>query len=162
MSHDVAVFFDIGDTLASPVIIDGQLVRLDVYPFVSDVLVRLRASGLDDGSVALGVISNTGNASAATMNELLETSGLLFLIDPPLCLYSSVEGLDKSQPALFERAATRAGVPAGQCLYVGEDAAERAVAASVGFRVSPQPLHALHLVDQVITPPTPTTIRRHS
>lgn len=161
MSHDVAVFFDIGDTLASPVIIDGQVVRLGVYPFVSEVLVALRASGTDHKSVALGVISNTGNASAAMMNELMETSGLLFLIDPPLCLYSSVEGLDKSQPALFQRAATRAGLPADNCLYVGEDTAERAVAASVGFHVSPQPLHALHLVDQVLAPPTLTTLMRH-
>ena len=163
MSHDVAVFFDIGDTLASPVIIDGRLVRLDVYPFVSDVLVpAAEPSGEDDGSVAVGVISNTGNASAEMMDELLETSGLAFLVDPPLCLYSSVEGLDKSQPALFERAATRAGLPAGQCVYVGEDAAERAVAASVGFRVSPQPLHALHLVDQVSRLRDPSLIRRHS
>jgi hypothetical protein len=34
---------------------------------------------------------------------------------------------------------------------VGEDAAERRVAASVGFRVSPHPLHALHLVETAIS-----------
>ena len=55
MGNDVAVFFDIGDTLASPVIENGRLARLDVYPFVTQVLTRLRASGDDRGSVALGL-----------------------------------------------------------------------------------------------------------
>jgi len=56
-------------------------------------------------------------------------------------------GLDKSQPAFFGLARDRAAVPAARCLFVGENAEERAVAASVGFRVSPHPLHALHLVE---------------
>jgi len=55
--------------------------------------------------------------------------------------------LDKSQPALFVRAKDRAAVPSARCVFVGEDAAERVVAASVGFRVSPHPLHALYLVE---------------
>ena len=38
-------------------------------------------------------------------------------------------------------------MPAARCLFVGENAQERAVAASAGFRVSPHPLHALHLVE---------------
>lgn len=154
MGNDVAVFFDIGDTLASPVIENGRLARLDVYPFVTQVLTRLRASGDDRGSVALGLISNTGNATAEMMDDLLETCGLRSLVDPPLCLYSSVEGLDKTQPGLFDRARSRAGLGAASCVYVGEDAAERAVAVSVGFRVSPQPLHALHLVESEFAPPT--------
>jgi FMN phosphatase YigB (HAD superfamily) len=162
MRHDVAVFFDIGDTLASPVIENGRLARLDVYPFVTQVLARLREFGDDRGSVALGLISNTGNATAEMMDDLLETCGLRSLFDPPLCLYSSVEGLDKSQPALFERARSRAGLRADSCVYVGEDAAERAVAASVGFRVSPQPLHALHLVESEFAPPTPLSTHRTS
>jgi len=97
--------------------------------------------------VSLGLISNTGEETAERMNQVLADAGLLALVDARLCLFSSVEGLDKSQPAFFELARDRASVPATRCLFVGEDTAERAVAASVGFRVSPHPLHALHLVE---------------
>lgn len=151
----MAIFFDIGDTLASPVVVGGSLTRLEVYPFVPEVLTRLRASGGDQVPVVLGLISNTGDATAARMADLLATSGLQRLVEPGLCLFSSVEGLNKSQPALFERAHNRAGVPAARCMFVGEDAAERAVAASVGFRVSPQPLHALHLVETELSTDRP-------
>lgn len=147
MAEDRAVFFDIGDTLASPVFEAGLVARLAVYPFVPDVMARLRAAGGDDVEVAVGLISNTGDATAAMMNDLLSESGLQALVDTDLCLFSSVEGLDKSQPAFFELARDRADVSAASCVFVGEDAAERAVAASVGFRVSPHPLHVLHLVE---------------
>jgi hypothetical protein len=43
MDEGLAVFFDIGDTLASAVVEGGRLSRLDVYRFVPDVLARLRA-----------------------------------------------------------------------------------------------------------------------
>ena len=41
----MAVFFDIGDTLASPVVAGGRLTALDVYPRVPEVLDRLAAHG---------------------------------------------------------------------------------------------------------------------
>ncbi len=69
------------------------------------------------------------------------------LVEPHLCLFSSVEGLDKSQPAFFKLARERAAVPVAHCLFVGESASERAVATSAGFRASPLPLHTLHLVE---------------
>jgi FMN phosphatase YigB (HAD superfamily) len=147
MGDGLAVFFDIGDTLASPHITGGHLAGLDVYPFVPEILARMRATGSDKFAVALGIISNTGNETKASLNDLLDKSGLSALVDASLCLFSSVEGLDKSQPAFFVRAKDRAAVPSAQCVFVGEDAAERAVAASVGFRVSPHPLHALYLVE---------------
>jgi FMN phosphatase YigB (HAD superfamily) len=78
---------------------------------------------------------------------MLADAGLLAFVDASLCLFSSIEGLDKSQPAFFELARDRAGLPVSHCLFVGENAEERAVAASVGFRVSPHPLHALHLAE---------------
>src|SRR3712207_6096331 len=155
MAAGVAVFFDIGDTLASPVVVDRRLVGLSVYPLVPDVLRRVRRAAGDDVPVAVGLISNTGEETSATMTGLLAASGLASLVDADLCLFSSVEGVDKSQPALFARARDRAGLPAARCLYVGEDAAERAVARSVGFRTSPQPLHALHVVATELSRPSP-------
>jgi FMN phosphatase YigB (HAD superfamily) len=141
------VFFDIGDTLASPRITDGHLSGLDVYPFVPEILARLRMTGGEELAIVLGLISNTGNETAPALNRLLVESGLSDLVDASLCLFSSIEGMDKSQPAFFALARDRAALPAARCLFVGEDAAERAVASSVGFRVSPHPLHALHLIE---------------
>lgn len=153
MEDAVAVFFDIGDTLATAIVEAGHVVRLEPYPFVPDVLVRLRA-GAGAVTVKLGLISNTGHESAAHLAALLADAGLSNLVDAHLCLFSSVEGMDKSQPAFFRLAVKRAGVPAARCIFVGEDAGERNVAASAGLRVSPHPLHALHLVEsEFLTPP---------
>jgi FMN phosphatase YigB (HAD superfamily) len=149
MAQGVAVFFDIGDTLASPVVEGGHLTGLDVYPFVPEVLARLRAGrGPHGARVALGLASNTGDETAAALRGVLDAAGLLSLVDDELLLFSSVEGLDKSQPAFFARARDRAALPAARCVYVGESEAERAVAAGTGFAVSPHPLHLLHLVTE--------------
>jgi len=141
MSEPLAVFFDIGDTLASPVVTAGRLTGLRPYPLVPDVLQQMEGADL-----ALGLISNTGTETAQSMRDLLEDADLLPFFRDDLLLFSSVEGLDKSDPAFFELARERAGVPAARCLFVGESEAERAVAKAVGFRVSPHPLHALDLV----------------
>jgi FMN phosphatase YigB (HAD superfamily) len=150
MGEGLAVFFDIGDTLASAVLSSGRLSRLETYPFVPDVLARLREAGDGGIPVSLGLISNTGDEPAGRLTQLLDEAGLLDLVDEPLCLFSSVEGLDKSQPAFFRLARDRAGLPAGRCLFVGEDAGERAVAKSAGLLVSPHPLHALHLAERLL------------
>jgi FMN phosphatase YigB (HAD superfamily) len=147
VAASLAVFFDIGDTLASPRIAGGHLSALEVYPFVPEILARLRMTGGQEFEIALGLISNTGSETAASLNGLLIESGLSDFVDARLCLFSSIEALDKSQPAFFALARDRAALPAASCLFVGEDAAERAVAMSVGFRVSPHPLHALHLIE---------------
>jgi FMN phosphatase YigB (HAD superfamily) len=152
MGSGLAVFFDIGDTLASPVVSGGALAGLDVYPFVPEVLDRL-----GDAEVPVGLISNTGSETAASLRQVLGDAGLLDRLDDDLLLFSSVEGLDKSHRAFFELAAARAGLPAGRCLFVGESEDERAVAAAVGLVTSPHALHALHLVEtELLTDPSPT------
>jgi FMN phosphatase YigB (HAD superfamily) len=88
-----------------------------VYPFVADVLARL---GADPAVGGIGVISNTGDETEATMCRVLDDAGLLAALDPALLLFSSVEGLDKSQPAFFTLAADRAGVAPARCVFVGE------------------------------------------
>jgi FMN phosphatase YigB (HAD superfamily) len=147
MSEDVAVFFDIGDTLASAIVDAGHLVRLEPLPFVPELLVRLGVAGGDAASVSVGLMSNTGNETQDAMTALLTEAGLLPLVDADLCLFSSIEGIDKTQPAFFMRGRDRAGLPAARCLFVGENESERRVAESAGFRTSPHPLHALHLVE---------------
>jgi FMN phosphatase YigB (HAD superfamily) len=155
MTEDVVVFFDIGDTLAGAVADPGGAVRLDVFPFVPEVLSRLRGAGGMHGSPRLGLMSNTGDLTGAAMNALLADAGLLPLFEADLCLFSSVEGIDKSQPAFFTRGSDRADLPAARCLFVGENERERRVAESAGFRTSPHPLHALHLVETELAPPAP-------
>lgn len=45
----------------------------------------------------------------------------------------------------------RAALPASRCLVVGEHEAERKVALAAGLRDSPHPLHALHLIESLVT-----------
>ena len=147
MAEGIAVFFDIGSTLAEPLVTDGHLSGLDLYPFIPEVLDRLRQAGDTSLPVAIGLMSNTGDETATALDRVLTNSGLAAAVDVTLCLFSSVEGIDKAQPAFFQRGVQRAGLPPAHCVFVGEDAAERAVAVSVGLRVSFHPLHAIHLVD---------------
>jgi FMN phosphatase YigB (HAD superfamily) len=147
----IAVFFDLGETLADPRISGGHLTGLDVYPFALDVLARLRDRRPFGSPLGLGLMSNTGAETGVTLRRLVAECGLGALVDQSLCLFSSVEGLDKSRPEFFQRGHQRAALPPARCVFVGESAAERSVAASVGFRVSPHPLHALHFVETALT-----------
>jgi len=145
MADLIVVFFDIGDTLAIPEFSSsGSLQKLNVLPYVLDVLHKLRGS-----HCRLGIISNTGSETLASLHTVLSDAGLLQQFEPALLLFSSVEGKDKKQPAFFRLAAQRAGVPPARCIYVGEDQSERTVAKSAGFRVSFHPLHVFHVVQQL-------------
>ena len=70
-----AVFFDIGNVLASPVLSSDHttLVGLSVYPFVPEVLDAVRKQ-----QAQLGIISNTAPSDTTeTMKAVLEKAGLL-------------------------------------------------------------------------------------
>jgi hypothetical protein len=148
-----AVFFDLGDTLGTAVL-GGQppkLVGFDVFPFVPAVLADLKARGLK-----LGVISNTGDEKGPAVNAVLAPTGLLANFDPALVVYSGDETplpngtpVTKAIPEIFHRAADRAGLGATpeRCLFVGDDARERQVAASAGWRVCPHPLLVGEVLD---------------
>ena len=138
-TRDAVVFFDLGDTLASARLnpAGDRLISLDVYPYARTVLEELSAAGL-----RLGIISNTGQETAADMQRLLTAGGIYERFDPALLIYSSEVGLTKNSPAIFELAARRAGAgdtPA-RCLYVGEDALERRFAREAGMCPVPHPL----------------------
>src|SRR4051812_11378252 len=140
-----AVFFDLGDTLGTPVLggRPPKLVGFDVFPFVPAVLADLKARALK-----LGVISNTGDEKGPAINAVLGTTGLLADLDPSLRVYSGDEPplddgtpVTKAIPEIFHRAAKRAGLEGTpqRALFVGESAPERQVAASAGWRTCPHP-----------------------
>jgi bacterial leucyl aminopeptidase len=143
------IFFDLGDTLGQAVLSPPpvHLVDFDVFPFVGDLLTRLRARGL-----RLGIISNTGSDSGAQVDGILARAGILDHFDPALRIYSQDIGLKKDSPQIFLEAAARAGEehePAS-CLFVGEDVAERAHAAAAGLQVCPHPLLSESIIEAVI------------
>jgi leucyl aminopeptidase len=139
-----AIFFDLGDTLGVPVLsVDHSLERFEPFQFTQSVLMGLREKGM-----RLGVISNTGEEPGARLNEILKQCALLDYFEPILLIYSKDVGLRKDSPKIFQHAAKAAGLEATpeQCLFVGEDAAERAHALTAGWRVCPHPL----LVSEVL------------
>ena len=150
MPSPMVIFFDLGDTLVIPRLdASGDLTRLEVLPFVPEVLDRLRVSAVPGRPGArLGVMSNTpAGYTLPRMRALVEAAGLLDKFESPLLLFSSVEGVTKSEREFFHRGASRAGVPPARCIFVGEDAAERAVARSAGLHVSFHPLHVFSVLE---------------
>jgi bacterial leucyl aminopeptidase len=143
-----AVFFDIGNVLASPVLASDHitLVGLSVYPFVPEVLEAVRTQ-----QARLGIISNTASSDTTeTMKAVLDQAGLLRFFDGKLLLFSSVEGIDKTKVELFQRAAARAELPPRHCVFVGEDAKERDVARRALFKVSFHPLHVFQVLKEML------------
>lgn len=67
-----------------------------------------------DSGLRTGVISN----SNGTIRQILARLDLLPLVD--FALDSGEEGVEKPQPAIFERALARAGVAAAEAAYVGD------------------------------------------
>lgn len=146
----IVVFFDLGDTLVIPRRSDdGLLLSLNVLPFIPDVLQKLKLTKFNEVKLRLGVISNTGKETLASMSSVMAEAGLLDFFDPALLLFSSVEGLDKRQQQFFERAVQRSGARPEQCIYVGEDQAERRTAESAKLRTSYHPLHVFHVIDLI-------------
>lgn len=146
-NKSLVVFCDIGNTLGVPVFSPQtkHLEKLEVFPFVKDVLTELRSTGL-----RLGIISNTGDESADLINKVLQKGGLADFFDDDLLIYSSVVKLTKNSPKIFLMAAQKAGLTdePGKCIFVGDDARERSYATQAGFRVGKD----LSLLSQLLTP----------
>jgi len=134
-----AVFFDLGDTLGEAIVSPNpvRLKDFHVFPYAPPILQELKQSG-----VRLGVISNTGTESGQSVSAVLARVGLLDFFDPALLVYSADVGLNKADPRIFQLAASRAQAAAQECVFVGEDSAERAQALAAGMRVAPHPLLA--------------------
>ena len=147
-----AAFFDLGDTLGTPVLSAPpvHLVGFHVFDATVPVLTDLRAV---DG-LRLGIISNTGDDDGTAVDAILAQAGIRDFFDPVLRIYSRDVGLRKDSPEIFRLAAARVSSPAGECLFVGEDAAERAFAAAAGMLVAADPIAARALLVQCGSPST--------
>jgi bacterial leucyl aminopeptidase len=137
------VFFDLGDTLGTPVLSPppAHLVGFEVFAFTTTILKELQAN-----SLRLGVISNTGDDAGPVVDGVLRTAGILEFFADPLRIYSKDVGMQKDSPAIFRRAAQAASVPTNQCLFVGEDARERSFAREAGMKVAPHPILAAEVL----------------
>src|SRR4051812_22139569 len=137
--HITAVYFDLGDTLGTPVLSPPpiHLTGFEVFDVAMPVLDELRDLGL-----RLGVISNTGDDDGTAVDAVLGTAGIRDCFAPELRIYSRDVGLRKDSPAIFTLAAARAGAAAGERLFVGEDAGERGFARQAGMATAPHPLLA--------------------
>jgi len=146
-NQSVVIFCDIGDILGSPVFTPPppHLERLDVFPFVIDVLTRLRNDG-----IRLGIISNTGDETEENINKVLKQSGLSDFFSKDLLIYSSVVDMTKNSPKIFKLAAEKAELANApeNCIFIGEDPRERSFAAQAGFRVGKD----LTLIDEILSP----------
>lgn len=81
----------------------------ELYPDVMPAVRELRAAG-----VQLGILSDWGSNLLPIIEGLGLASDLAFVIA------SGAVGLSKPDPAFFRLAATRAGVPPGEALMVGD------------------------------------------
>jgi HAD superfamily hydrolase (TIGR01662 family) len=134
MSGTEVIFFDIGNTLAiARVNKAGRLASLEPLPGAIDALRRFKRAGY-----RLGIISNTGDETSATLRKVLTTAGLyaFFEASPELLIYSSDVHLTKNSPQIFLLACERASAQPANCLFVGEDERERDFAAEAGLQVA--------------------------
>ena len=80
----LTAFFDIGDTLGTPIFsaIDGHLENFAIYPEARTVLEEL-----NQYSLRMGIISNRGDEPVEVVNAALKRCGLYDFFDPILILY---------------------------------------------------------------------------
>lgn len=128
------IFFDVGGTLGT---VDAQL-KLHVFPSTKSLLAACReALGL-----RVGTISNLPSGLIGQdFKNILDHAGILPMFEPGLVISSADAGASKPDAAIYTFAAGRAGKPAEQCLYVGENPAEveGAIAAGMSGVLKPVP-----------------------
>src|SRR5215213_5117812 len=132
------IFFDIGDTLASPVFSDDD--RLQGFNVFPEALTALES--LKSGGYQIGIISNAGDEAPDAVNNALRDCGLFDFFNPQYIFYKK-----KDSAKAFSDAAEEAGLKPDQCVFAGENSRERTFALEAGFlRVAPHPF----LVEDVI------------
>jgi putative hydrolase of the HAD superfamily len=81
--------------------------------------------GLRERGLATGIITN---GSSLLQNGKIDATGLRPLLDT--VLISEEEGVAKPEPAIFERALIRLGIPAAEAVFVGDNPLVDVVGAS--------------------------------
>ena len=128
------IFFDLGATLVDPQFTPaGAFTGFTELPGTREGLQKLSAAKLK-----LGIISNTGDIDPKAVRAALTKLKLLSFFSEKLILLSGEVHLDKSTPAIFRLAVTRAGAEAapGGCLFVGDDPVERRTARRARLRTA--------------------------
>ncbi|MEU6256112.1 HAD family hydrolase [Streptomyces sp. NPDC047043] len=128
------IFFDIGATLADAQGELGGPLRLQPRPRVMAVLDALRA-------VRMGIISNPGpgDGAASRVAAALDEAFPGRFTDEALVHWGA-----KDSRGIFDRAvASTGGTAADDCVFVGEDAQERAFAREAGMGTAAHPVFAL-------------------
>ncbi len=131
------VFFDIGDTLGQAIFSNGQLARIEIFPAALEVVKEL-----SEKQVRVGIISDPGSINGDLVTSLLQDTGIFAFVDTNLVVYGP-----KNSPIIFADAASLAGVATSECVFVGENLAERNFAMVAGYRAVATPDHVFSLVD---------------
>jgi FMN phosphatase YigB (HAD superfamily) len=115
------IFFDLGSTLVR---VGGHWVS-----GARNLLLDMRSR-----SLRLGIISNTSGLNLARLRPALPRDFDASWFSPELVILSGEVGIEKPDPAIFEVAIDRAGVPASACLFCSEDPLDVLVAQRLGMR----------------------------
>lgn len=125
------VFFDAGDTLVKR--------RADAAPgsrFGWVAGAKAALSQLGAAGVRLGLLSNVPAMTRQQLQARLPADFSFDIFEPALFILSSEVGLEKPDPAIFELAVQRAGVPAVECLFCTEELLHVLAAQQTGMRAA--------------------------
>jgi hypothetical protein len=131
LSLDAVAFFELGTLAAVRRFAAAGHIEIAADPDVLSLLEELRREG-----VRLGLLLGPGPVEAERAGAALKRAGLLPFFSPELVLHAA-----QGWPRLFEQAAAQAGRGGERpaLLFVGDDAAGRALACAAGFLVAPHP-----------------------
>jgi FMN phosphatase YigB (HAD superfamily) len=122
------VFFDIGDTL-------GELDRANQFhPYPSSA--KLLGDVRGKLGLRVGIITNLGKSLTNDAARALIRDGGLDLdpfLDPAGFVSDNDAGASKPDPAIYQFAAQKVGVPVERCLFVGENLTEVLGAITAGM-----------------------------
>jgi FMN phosphatase YigB (HAD superfamily) len=125
------VFFDIGGTLGERNAATGDFVP---FPTSAGLMQSMRDLGL-----RVGIITTLGTLTDADGLALLKKAGLKTFLDPAGFISEHDAGVAKPNPEIYLFAANRVAVPAGHCLFVGENLVEIIGAMVAGMKTLLKP-----------------------
>jgi len=134
MEHDIDfVFFDIGGTLGERNPQTGAFVP---FPSSAGLLRTLR----DQLGLRIGIITTLGDQlTNPEALALLEKAGLRKFVDPVGFISDHDAQTAKPDPAIYQFAAEKVGLPVNRCLYVGENFVEIIGALQAGMKALLKP-----------------------